>query len=219
MTTGRGESSKRRNRRRRSVMVVGVGGAGGNIAADLQSIGALDGLELDVQWLQVDAGPCQYRLAMVALSLACKSTGGDATIGLALAKKHQYLLAPLLAQAEIVILVAGLGGGNGSGMTPHIARLARGAGAATVVVVTSPFGFEGRRRRRTASIANKRLRSRAQFVLTFSNQELGTEMGDAALLAAIYAVQTQRIGFCLRDLLLNLQRKMPSGSHGPEDHY
>jgi cell division protein FtsZ len=199
--------------------LVGIGGAGGNIASDLQSIGALDGLGLAVQWLQVDTGPWQHRSSNAALSLAFKSTGGDPAIGLTLAKKHQYLLARLLAQAEIVILVAGLGGGTGSGMAPYIARLARGAGAVTIAVVTVPFGFEGRRRRRTASIAIKRLRANAEFVLTFSNQQLGDEMGDGALLTAIYAVQTLRIGFCLRDLLLSLQRKMPSRSHGPKEHY
>jgi cell division protein FtsZ len=218
MTTGRRETSQYRKRLRRSILVVGIGGAGGNIAADWQSIGALDGLGLAVQWLQVDTGSSQHRLSMVAVSLACKSTGGDTGIGLALAKMHRYLLAPLLAQADIVILVAGLGGGTGSGMTPYIARLARGGGAVTIAVVTLPFGFEGRRRRAAASIAIKRLRSRAQFVLTFSNQELAAEMGDEALLAEIYAVQSQRIGVCLRDLLLTLRRKIPSGSHGPEGH-
>ena len=183
-------------------MVVGIGGAGGNIAADLQSLGALDGLGLAVQWLHIDTGPFQHRLSMVALSLARQSTGGNAAIGLALAKRHRYLLAPLLAKADIVILVAGLGGGTGSGMAPYIARLARGAGAVTIAVVTLPFDFEGRRRRATASVAIKRLRSRAEFVLTFSNQELGDSMGDTVQLADIYAQQGCRIAKWSRQFLV-----------------
>ena len=184
-------------------MVVGIGGAGGNIAADLQSLCALDGLGLAEQWLHIDTGPLQHRLSMVALSLARKSTGGNAAIGLALAKRHRYLLAPLLAQADIVILVAGLGGGTGSGMAPYIARLARGAGAVTIAAVTLPFDFEGRRRRATASIAVKRLRSRAEFVLTFSNQELIDFMGDTVQLADIYAQHGCRIAKWSRQFLVS----------------
>jgi cell division protein FtsZ len=200
MTTGRRETSQHRKRLCRSVMVVGIGGAGGNIAADLQSTGALNGLGLAVQWLHIDTGPWQHRLSMVALSLACKSAGGDPAIGLVLAKMHRYLLAPLLAQADIVILVAGLGGGTGSGMTPYIARLARGVGAVTIAVVTLPFGFEGNRVQR-ANAAIRRLKRRTGFLLRFSNQHLAMEMGDDALVSTIYQVQSKRIANFLRDLM------------------
>lgn len=200
MTTGRGESSQRRKRLCRSVMVVGIGGAGGNIAADLQSIGALDGLGVAVQWLHIDTGPWQHRLSMVALSLASKGTGGDTAIGLTLAKRHRYLLAPLLAQAEIVILLAGMGGGTGSGMTPYIARLLRGAGAVTIALVTMPFGFEGIRIQR-ANAAMRRLKRRTGFLLRFSNQQFAMEMGADALLSTVYEMQSMRIALFMRHLL------------------
>ena len=189
-------------------MVIAVGGAGGNIAAELQSLGALDSLGFAVQWIQIDTGRWHRRSeswrgksSMVTLTIARLSTGGNPAIGRALARKHRYLLMPLLTHSDIVILVTGLGGGTGSGMSPYIARLARGAGAVTIAVVTLPFAFEGPRRHRTASIALMELRSNAEFVLTFSNQALGDEMGDRTLLTAIYAMQAQRIGGRLRDLL------------------
>ena len=55
-----------------------------------------------------------------------------------------------LSTCDLVFLVAGLGGGTGTGATPVIARLARQAGALTVGVVTRPFSAEGRQRARTA---------------------------------------------------------------------
>jgi cell division protein FtsZ len=57
----------------------------------------------------------------------------------------------IVQRTHLVILVAGLGGGMGTGGAPEIARLARSAGTFTVAVVTGPFSFEGRRRRDQAS--------------------------------------------------------------------
>jgi cell division protein FtsZ len=107
-----------------------------------------------------------------------------------------------MAQTDIVILVAGLGGGTGSGIAPYIARLARDAGVLTIAAVTMPFDFEGRRHK-TADTAIKRLRCHALLVFRFSNQELARELGDNALMTAIYEVQTLRIALWLRDLLVS----------------
>lgn len=191
------------------VMVIGIGGAGGNIVSELQSMRALDGLGLVPQWIHIDTGrlhrcylPWQDRAAIVNLTLAQKGTGGNADLGRALAREHRYLLKPLLAKTDIVILVAGLGGGTGSGMAPYIARLVRDVGALPVTAVTMPFDFEGRRRK-TADTAIKRLRCHALLVFRFSNQELAPELGDDALLNTIFKLQTQRIAMWIHDFIVN----------------
>ena len=190
-------------------MVIGIGGAGGNIVSEMQSVGAMDGFGLVPQLIHIDTGhwqrsnrPWQDRAPIVTLTLARKGTGGNADLGRALAWKHRYLLKPLLAQTDIVILVAGLGGGTGSGMAPYIARLVRDVGALPVTAVTMPFDFEGRRRK-TADTAIKRLRCHALLVFRFSNQELAPELGDDALLNTIFKLQTQRIAMWLHDFLVN----------------
>ena len=57
-----------------------------------------------------------------------------------------------LAGADLVILVAGLGGGTSGGASPVIAQIARELGIATVALVTLPFAFEGKKHRLYAEV-------------------------------------------------------------------
>jgi cell division protein FtsZ len=193
------------------VIVAGVGGAGGNIVREIQSTGALSGLQVALQWIHIDTGlwrhrrgAAQIRFSMVMLSLARLSTGGRADVGRAVAWKHRHLLVSLLADIDIVIVLAGMGGGTGGGVASVVARLARDVGALTIAAVTMPFNFEGNRGQKAAT-SIKRLRRNTDYLLTFSNQQLGTELGDNTLTTTIYEVQAQRIAYGLRDLLVNLR--------------
>lgn len=91
MRTERGKAPKAsypRYQRTCKVIVVGIGGAGGNIVREMQSTGALSGLQVELQWIHIDTGlwrhqcgVAQIRVPMVTLSLARLSTGGRADIG------------------------------------------------------------------------------------------------------------------------------------------
>jgi len=81
----------------------------------------------------------------------------------------------------MVVLLAGLGGGTGSGVTPIMTRLARAAGAVTVAAVATPFDFEGNRNRGADAVVN-RLRRDADLVMAYSNEEwINRFSGDASL--------------------------------------
>lgn len=138
------------------------------------------------------------------LSLAPKGTGGRVDLGRALARKHRNLLMPLLAHVDIVIIVAGMGGGTGTGMSPFIARFASAMDALTIAAVTTPFGFEGDRLQGAAT-AIRRLKRNADFLRTFSNRDLEFELGDDALMTAIFEAQSQRIANFLCNLLRHQQ--------------
>ena len=125
-------------------------------------------------------------------------------LGRAVAWKHCHRLVSLLADTDIVIVLAGMGGGTGGGVAPVVARLALDVGALTIAAVTMPFNFEGNRGQKAATSIN-RLRRNTDYLLTFSNQQLGTELGDNTLTTTIYEVQAQRIAYGLRDLLVNLR--------------
>jgi len=204
------QTNNPRYRRTCKVIVVGIGGAGVNIVREIQSTGALAGLQAVLQWIHIDTGlwrhrrgVTQIRVPMVTLSLARASTGGRADIGRAVAWKHRHLLTSLLADTDILILLAGMGGGTGGGVAPVVARLARDVGALTIAAVTMPFNFEGNRGQKAATSIN-RLRRNTDYLLTFSNQQLGTELGDNTLTTTLYEVQAQRIAYGLRGLLVNL---------------
>lgn len=98
-------------------------------------------------------------------------TGGDPVRGRELAEQNLTVLQNLVADSDIVFLIAGLGGGAGSGVTPVLARVAREAKALVVALVTLPFDCEGNRRSQQAQEALAELRANCDGVLCLPNQK------------------------------------------------
>jgi cell division protein FtsZ len=73
----------------------------------------------------------------------------------------------------MVFLLAGLGGGTGSGALPLIANYARESNAIVVAFVTLPFGFERKRRMDQATEALAALQQQADVVVCFENERMG----------------------------------------------
>src|SRR5439155_11680236 len=78
----------------------------------------------------------------------------------------------LISGADMVFVIAGMGGGTGTGAAPVIAQLAREEGALTVGVVTKPFLFEGRQRARRAELGLAQLTEHVDTLITIPNQKL-----------------------------------------------
>lgn len=183
MTATMGQKLQRSSRHRRSVIVIGCGRAGRNIVRDIQRMGALNGLRLNVHWILAVAGHGHDKVSV--FTLTCH---------------HRLLLKQLLTYTDIAILVVGMGGCAGAHICAVIAEVARDAGVRTIAVLTTPFNFEGIRVQR-ANAAIRRLNSRTGFLLRFSNQQLAMEMGADALLSTVYEVQSKRVARVLRGLL------------------
>lgn len=207
MTAVRTKAHPNRRSHRSSVLIVGIGRAGGNIVNDIWSSNALEGIDFNVRWVRLCTGPpherdasSRHSVPVATISLARAGTGGSTRLRQALAYKHHYHFGAMLTGADILFLIAGLGGGTGGGMAHNIAKLARNAGTLTIAIVTMPFDLEGIRIQR-ANIALKRLKRQTTRVSAFSNQGLANEMGDNAMLDTIYEVQSKRIACLLRKLL------------------
>lgn len=115
-------------------------------------------------------------------------SGGDLCIARAAALKHQDELRALTNGAYIVILVAGLGGGTGSGVSPILAGMAKQSGAQTFAVVVTPFDWEVGRYA-NAFHAIKALRNHCDYMMALSNQAAGGAMGDDATLEDVIKQQ------------------------------
>ena len=98
-------------------------------------------------------------------------TGGDPERGRKLAEENFEKLKALTAETEVVFLVAGLGGGAGSGVLPVLARVARESGALVLAFVTLPFDCEGNRRQQQAQQALEQLQLTCDGVLCLPNQK------------------------------------------------
>ena len=188
----------------KSIKIIGVGGAGCNVIQALKATPGQFVASGQVEFIGVDLGVPSRPSAGTTKELAIDGSqirtislepygaGGRVHLARDAAMSNIDVFIAAVNGAETVILVAGLGGGTGSGVTPIIARLARNAGAVTAAAVVMPFDFEGTRTE-TARTALRHLKRKADAVMSFSNQELGDVMGDGSQLTAIFDRQDKRI--------------------------
>ena len=105
--------------------------------------------------------------------------GGDPELGYQAVEESLEEIREMLAGSGVVFLCLGLGGGTGSGAGPMVAHCAKEQGAFVVVFATLPFSFEGKRRQMQAQEALDGIRERADLVVCFENDQMGSEMGNA----------------------------------------
>jgi len=98
-------------------------------------------------------------------------TGGDPERGRAMAEEQFATLKSACEGAEVIFIVAGLGGGAGSGISPVLARAAKETGALVLAFVTLPFGCEGNRRQQQAQQSLQQLKSVADGVVCLPCQK------------------------------------------------
>ena len=167
----------------RSILVVGVGGGGGNAVDRMADAGtpgragpALPGVGFVV--CNTDAQALRESLAGTRIRIGDAVThglgsGGDPDVGRRAAEEDAEKIGRALAGADLVFVTAGLGGGTGSGATPIVAAKAREQGALTIAVVTKPFDFEGVQRREIADESAVRLLSEVDALITVENDRVG----------------------------------------------
>ncbi len=158
-----------------AVKIIGVGGAGANML-DRIALDGMEGAELlacntDVRTLTSSVAPEKIQLGR-NLTKGLGS-GGDPALGNQAAQEAELEIRDALRDRKIIFICVGLGGGTGSGAAPLIARLAREEGAFTVVFATTPFNFEGKRRRDQAELALQELSQLANALITFDNTRMG----------------------------------------------
>lgn len=140
------------------IKVIGLGGAGCNAITRMvrQQIQGVEfiAMNTDAQHLEITEAPQRVHLGQkITRGLGA---GGNHVIGQKSAEENQDELKELVADADMVFLTAGMGGGTGTGALPVVAEIAKQSGALTIAVVTKPFSFEGTRRSEVAEegIAN-----------------------------------------------------------------
>lgn len=156
------------------VKVLGVGGAGTH-AVDRLSRDGLAGVEIlaaNTDARALSSAATTERIVLGHGLTRGLGAGGDPELGRAAAEESFNAVGERLAGASLVILLAGLGGGTGSGASPCIAQVARAQGSHVAVFATLPFSFEGRRRREQALEALDALRVHADFVVCFENDRM-----------------------------------------------
>jgi cell division protein FtsZ len=156
-----------------AIKIFGVGGAG-VVLLDALNVGEFSGAGFAV--VNTDAASLSASSATVKIHLETKllrglGTGGDPERGRALAEEQFSTLKSACDGANVVLIIAGLGGGAGSGISPVLARAAKESGALVLAFVTLPFVCEGNRRQQQAQQGLEQLKSVADGVICLPNQK------------------------------------------------
>ncbi|MBV8263863.1 MAG: cell division protein FtsZ, partial [Candidatus Eremiobacteraeota bacterium] len=159
-----------------TIKVIGIGGGGCNAVNRMVDSG-IQGADFyavntDVQALK--SARTQNTVQIGQNLTRGLGAGADPEIGRQAAEESRDDLAMLVEGTDLVFITAGMGGGTGTGASPILAELARGAGALTVGVVTRPFGFELRRRAQIADRGIAELEQKVDTLIVIPNDRLLT---------------------------------------------
>ncbi len=156
------------------LLVVGVGGAGGNALNEMIDNG-LQGVEFIA--VNTDAQDLKLSKAKARIQIGLNLTkglgaGAKHDIGQAAADESLNDIVNTLQGANMVFITAGMGGGTGTGAAHVIARAAKELNILTVGVVTLPFLYEGPSRMRRAQQGLEELRKHVDTIIVIPNQNL-----------------------------------------------
>ena len=173
------------------IRVVGVGGGGLNAVNRMMDAGIAQvdfvAVNTDMQQLNLSDAPAKIHIGE-ELTQGLGS-GADPETGRRAAEEAYDLVRAALRGSDMVFVTAGEGGGTGTGAAPVVAKIARDLGALTVGIVTTPFRFEGTRRRQSADSGVEALRAACDTVIVIPNDRLlevldrSTSMVDAFKIA------------------------------------
>src|SRR5471032_2673369 len=151
----------------RTIKIIGVGGAGVSLLDTLNGEGfpGADFVAINTDAPSLAASSATVKIHLETKLLRGLGTGGDPERGRAIAEEQFSTLKTACEGAEVILIIAGLGGGAGSGISPVLARAAKETGALVLAFVTLPFLCEGNRRQQQAQQSLEQLKSVADGVI------------------------------------------------------
>jgi cell division protein FtsZ len=169
------------------IKVIGVGGGGSNAVNHMfrQGIRGVDFIICNTDQQALDASAIPNKVQLGLTLTEGRGAGSIPEVGRNAAIENIDDLKTILGkETKMVFVTAGMGGGTGTGAAPVIAATAREMGILTVGIVTIPFTFEGKKRRKQADDGLEQLRNSVDTLLIISNDKLREIFGNLGLNAA-----------------------------------
>ena len=172
------------------IMVIGVGGGGGN-AVNRMIASGIEGVEFVT--VNTDKQATYRSLAPNKPIIGEKLTrgfgaGGNPEVGRKSAEESEDEIAEIVKDADMVFITAGMGGGTGTGAAPVVARIAREMGVLTIGIVTRPFSFEGKVRAKNAEDGISELAQFVDALIVIPNDKLKEASDQRITLANAFEV-------------------------------
>jgi len=157
------------------ICVVGVGGGGGNAINNMMDKGMRGNVEFiaintDSQALNENRAPQKIQAGRNLTSGL--GAGARPNVGAEAIEESSNEIKQTLDGYDMAFIIAGMGGGTGTGGAPVVASIARRLGILTVAIVTKPFEAEGKRRMDTALEGIELLRQNVDTLIVIPNERL-----------------------------------------------
>ncbi len=169
------------------IKVIGVGGGGGNAVNHMyrQGITGVDFIICNTDSQALELSPIPNKVQLGASLTEGMGAGSIPEVGKNSAIENIDDIKQMLGtNTKMLFITAGMGGGTGTGASPIIAQAARELDILTVGIITTPFSFEGKRRRMQAEEGMEELRKYVDSFLVISNDRLREIFGNLTLGAA-----------------------------------
>ena len=157
-----------------NIKVIGVGGGGNNAVNRMIStnIRGVEFIAVNTDSQVLDTSCAAKKLIIGDKITKGKGAGANPDVGKRSAEESIDAVREALADADMVFITAGMGGGTGTGAAPVIAKAAKEMGILTVGIVTKPFGFEGRKRYAQAELGIAELSKYVDSLIVIPNERL-----------------------------------------------
>ncbi|MFZ4260830.1 cell division protein FtsZ [Sphingobacterium sp. HJSM2_6] len=169
------------------IKVIGVGGGGGNAVNHMykQGISGVDFIVCNTDAQALELSPIPNKVQLGVSLTEGMGAGADPDVGENSAiESIEDIKRMLGTNTKMLFITAGMGGGTGTGASPVLAKAAKELGILTVAIVTTPFTFEGKRRRMQAEDGLEELRKYVDSYLVISNDRLREIFGNLTMTAA-----------------------------------
>lgn len=166
------------------IKVIGVGGGGSNAVNHMfrQGIVGVDFFVCNTDSQALELSPVPNKIAIGNHLTEGLGAGSEPEIGKKAALESiEEIIDRLGVNTKMLFVTAGLGGGTGTGAAPVVAKTAKELGILTVAIVTTPFGFEGKKRIDQAVRGLEEIRACVDAILIISNDKLKEMYGNLSL--------------------------------------
>lgn len=163
------------------IKVIGVGGGGSNAVNHMfkQGINGVDFLVCNTDQQALDISPVPHKVQIGPSLTDGRGAGSKPEVGRNAAIENiEEIRALLQKNTKMVFITAGMGGGTGTGAAPIIAEAAKELGILTVGIVTLPFMFEGRKRKKQADDGVRSIKEHVDTLLVINNDKLREMYGN-----------------------------------------
>ena len=156
------------------IKVIGVGGAGNN-AVNRMIEDNVKGVTYYL--MNTETGTLKRAKTKNILQIGIETTkglgaGANENVGERAANENKEEIKNIVRGADMVFIVAGMGGGTGTGAAPVVAEIAKEMGILTIGVVTKPFMFEGKARKLRADYGTQKLKDNVDDLIVILNDKL-----------------------------------------------